>query len=165
MAVAVTDRIDPTEDPLIDELKPRALSIEAIDFSVVVVSYDRDSDTLFVHLFGRGRPSISMVAGDDSYVLVDPDTEEIVGFQIEHVLTSVEQRDHALLALLDVADLRGIGKDDIEEIRREMLGSDRRSSFSLGQHPGDTRSQKRREIILKLLDEQDILGAALASVA
>ncbi len=165
MTLTITDRVDPTEEPLIDELRPRALSVEAIDFSKVVINFDRDSDTLFVHLVGCGRPSISMVAGDDSYVLVDPDSEEIVGFQIEHVLTSVVKRDSGLLDLLDAAEVRGSGTDAIEEIRRVVVGSDRLSNKSLGQHSAVPRSHERRDLILKLLDDLAILSAALASVA
>ena len=46
----------------------------AIDPSRVVVSYDRPTDTLFIHLYGRGREAISEVAGDYWYTLVDLDS-------------------------------------------------------------------------------------------
>ena len=36
----------------------------AIDARRSVICYDHDSDTLFVHFHGRGRPAVSLLVGD-----------------------------------------------------------------------------------------------------
>ena len=45
--------------------------------------YDRTSDTYFVFLYGAPEPSISLDVTDTMYALLDPETEDLIGIQIE----------------------------------------------------------------------------------
>ena len=52
-------------------LEPRMPKSEEIDWQQVVFSYDRDSDTLMVHLFGRGRPAVTVAGAGPVDLRVD----------------------------------------------------------------------------------------------
>jgi len=56
-----------------------------IDPTRVVARYDAPSDTLLVHFTGTGRPGVSVPADvvGDALWRVDPETDEIVGLQLE----------------------------------------------------------------------------------
>ena len=82
MAVSVTDHVDPLEEFVPRQIDPKPFRREDIDPAKVVVGYDRRSDTLLIHLFGRGRDTISVPVAKYLYVMVAPDTETIVGFHI-----------------------------------------------------------------------------------
>ena len=91
----------------------------------VVLSYDHDSDTGFVHLFGRGRNAVS----DSWYVLVDPSTSTVPGLQIEEFLTMAIIDVPRLVRLLDLSELRGITPADVSrECNRIMHGYRERST-------------------------------------
>lgn len=51
----------------------------------IAVTYTHDSDTLFVHFDGQARPSVSIAASQNVYVLVDIVNREIVGVQVENI--------------------------------------------------------------------------------
>ena len=86
MAVSATDHIDPTEEFVPRHIDPKPFRREDIDPAKIVVSYDRRSDTLLIHLFGRGLETISVPVAKYLYVMVTPDTETVVGFHIEGFL-------------------------------------------------------------------------------
>ena len=67
MAMTITDYIDPTEEFIPRELRPKPIRLDEIDPENVVVSFDRRSDTLLIHLFGRGRGSVSVPVSDYLY--------------------------------------------------------------------------------------------------
>jgi hypothetical protein len=92
----------------------------AVDPEQVVVSYDHDSDTLMVHLFGRGVPAVSVLVNDELMVRWDRANERVVGFQIEHFLSRMAPQHPELLDLLDIAELHGIAVEDIGRIRRDI---------------------------------------------
>lgn len=87
MAMTITDHIDPTEEFVPTELHPKPIRLDAIDPENVVVSFDRRSDTLLIHLFGRGRGSVSVPVSDYLYLMVDPATEETIGVHVEGFLS------------------------------------------------------------------------------
>ena len=58
---------------------------------------DRDSDTLIVHLRGRGRAAVSAEAGDRAYVRWDRAADEIVGLHLENILRGIVPRHPELL--------------------------------------------------------------------
>ena len=77
------------EEPL-RIFRPKWPSRRAIDPGRVAFTYDRLSDTLFVDLFGRAMPAVSVPAELDQddvdvYLRVDAATEEVIGLQIEGV--------------------------------------------------------------------------------
>ena len=94
-----------------------------IDARRSVICYDHDSDTLFVHFHGRGRPAVSLLVGDYVYLLVDSRTDEVVGLQVEDVLTEAIDEHPILLDALSVAELRGISPTEIDLLRRQRAPS------------------------------------------
>ena len=91
MALSVEDVVDPAEEFAPRQIDPKPIRSEDIDPARIVVSYDRRSDTLLIHLFGRGLETISVPVGEHLFALVTPDTESTVGFQIEGYLLSLEE--------------------------------------------------------------------------
>lgn len=98
---------------------------EVIDVESVTVGYERDSDALMIHLFGRGVPAVSLLITDELMVRWDRANERVVGFQIDHFLSRVAPEHPELLDLLDIADLDGIGAEDVGRIRREIASRHR----------------------------------------
>lgn len=89
-------------------------------------TYDRPTDTLFVDLFADARPaaSVPLERGDRDFLFlrVDPETGEIVGFQIEHFLSYAVIHHPELARALDVASLIDVEPDDVERITRIRSG-------------------------------------------
>lgn len=98
---------------------PDRAILDRLDPARLVASYDRASDTLMIHFFGRGRPAVSVpspkpLARDFVFLRFDPVTGELVGIQIEDFLR-LYLRDHPEAAvLLDGADLAGISQDEVD---------------------------------------------------
>jgi hypothetical protein len=69
-----------------------ALATPKRDRAAVVRSYDETSDTFYAHFFGRGFStySVPVRAGDTDplLLLVETDSDRVVGMQIEHFLRS-----------------------------------------------------------------------------
>ena len=80
--------------------------------------YDDVSDTLTLYLFGLQHPSKVFHTNDFFDLLIDPETEEIVGYQIEGFLTYVVYKEPWLLAH---AELAGIPPERIAAIRNHMM--------------------------------------------
>jgi hypothetical protein len=103
------------------------ISIDDFDFSKVSLSYDRESDTLMVHLVPRGEPGISVAIDDHLLVRLDRTRQRVLGLQIEGFLISVVRRQAKMLDGLDVAELRGITLEEVAGLRRE-IGADVRKT-------------------------------------
>jgi hypothetical protein len=88
------------------DFKP--LDLRSVNPSWIEISFDRRSDTLLIHLFGRDRDSISVPIAKYLYLLVDPETEQVIGLHIEGFLAQAVKDVPAAIALLDFAELRGI---------------------------------------------------------
>ena len=73
------------------------IDLDAVADDQLVFDYDRDSDTLLVHLHGRGRPAVSIEAGENAYVRLDRSANEIVGLHFENVLRAIVPRHPQLL--------------------------------------------------------------------
>ena len=104
--------------------------LKDLDLRRAVISYDRASDTLIVHLYGRGRPAVSVpsprpLARDFVFLRLDPKTDELVGIQVEDVLRLYAADHPEVLDLLERAELRGITREELARIR-ERLGADER---------------------------------------
>jgi uncharacterized protein YuzE len=67
-------------------MTPKVPRLEDIAEDHVRVAYDRRSDTLWVSLTGDPRPAYNVYADDDTMFRIDPDTNEVVGLEIEHFL-------------------------------------------------------------------------------
>lgn len=105
----------------ITPIMPRSTDL---DPAKVAFNYDRESDTLMIHLYGEPQPAIS-VAGSDEYLYwrVAPDTQNVVGLQYEHFLSHLVF-EHP--EFLDFAALAGISADEIESIRVRINPDQRR---------------------------------------
>lgn len=99
--------------------------IASLDLSEVVYDYDRLGDTLIVHLFGRGHPAVVLHSGGHVDLLLDPATEDVIGFQIEGYLSHAVRQDPRYLGL---ADLAGIEAAEIERIRQAIAPDRRRQA-------------------------------------
>jgi hypothetical protein len=90
---------------------------ETIDWDKVAFSYDADADISALHLFGRRHPSAVFHTGGGTDLLIDPETEIIVGYQIEGFLTDAVYRDPTLLAYAEFAD---IPSEAVAEVRARI---------------------------------------------
>lgn len=93
---------------------------QAFDPDRIVVGYDRDSDTLMVHFYGRGVPGISVHRGDGWYVRWNRERTCPIGLQIEEFLARAVRDEPDLLRALDLAELRGITVEEVARIRRAI---------------------------------------------
>lgn len=81
--------VDSSNRVLRPPLAINPIDANGLDYDRVVFSYDRDSDTLIVHLYGRGRAAVSIEAGDNAYVRWDRAAGEVVGLHLENVRRAV----------------------------------------------------------------------------
>lgn len=116
------DEIESVAEPVLRQIHPKPLSWDTVDPEKVVIRYDRPSDTLLVHLFGRGRSSISVPVDRYLYVMVDPDTEGIIGIHIEGFLSQAVKEHPRNIDILDYAELRGMTPGEVRALQRETLG-------------------------------------------
>lgn len=115
--------LDSVDGLILRQIQPRPFHWDDIDSAQIAISYDRASDTLLIHLFGRGRPTVSVPVDRYLYALVDPETEHTLGIHIEGFLAQAVKEHPDEIALLDHAELRGITPIEVRELQREVLGS------------------------------------------
>ena len=146
MVVTVEDAVDPTEAFVPRQIEPKPFRREDIDPARIVVSFDRRSDTLFIHLFGRGLETISVPVGKHLYALVTPEIATTVGFQIEGFLAQAVKDEPELVTLLDYAELRGITPADVRDLQREALGVKRSFARWRSGLATSVQEQRRRAV-------------------
>ena len=95
-------------------VSPNPPDRETIDWDSAAFTYDADADILALLFFGRQHPSVVFHTGKGADLLIDPETEMLVGYQIEGYLTAAVFRDPTLLAYAEYA---GIPTDLVAEIR------------------------------------------------
>lgn len=109
-------------NPNLQTFKPRWPDLTSLPFDQVQLTYDRPSDTLFIDLCGEARPaaSVPLDRGDRDYIYarVDPETDAVIGLQIEHFLSYAIEQHPGLVDVLDASTLVGIGRDDINVMFR-----------------------------------------------
>ena len=103
----VAYEIDPLEEFVPRPIHPQPFRPEEIKPEKVVVSFDHPSDTLLIHLFGRGRGTISVSIAKYLYIMVDMNSEMIVGFHLEGFLAQAIKNVPEAIDLLDYAELQG----------------------------------------------------------
>jgi hypothetical protein len=116
------DDLVSVEEPILRQITPRPFESETLDPKNVFVSYDRDSDTLILDLFGQGRSSISVPVNEYLYAMVDPRTEMIIGGQIEHFLSHAVKDQPEMSVFLSVAERRGITPLQVFRVLWKALG-------------------------------------------
>ncbi len=88
-----------------------------LDAERLVFAYNALADTLLVHLTGEARPAVTVEMGHAVQARVDPETGELVGFQIDAYLTRAV---HELPPLLELAPLVGSDEATIATIRARI---------------------------------------------
>lgn len=128
-----------------------------VDPRRVVLSYDRQSDTLLLFLDGWDRRSVVVGHTDYTFLLVDPGTNEFVGLQIEDFLACAVKDDPRLMQLLDYADLRGTNRAAVRQECRIALHADqvtdqqRNGNRARSHQPGAT--SPKDELIQAVLND------------
>ena len=61
----------------------QSLDLDAIDFNKIWTNYDSEADSVVIYITGNPQPAVSVYASDNIYVMVDPDTRNVVGFHVE----------------------------------------------------------------------------------
>ena len=154
MATTVVDIIDPADEPVIRRIRPKPLDPRQVDPSKVVVSYDRRSDTLLIHFFGRERDAVSVQGDRYLYLLVDPDTEEIVGFHFEGFVARAIKDVPELIDVLDHAELRGITPAEVRALRSGALGRRQRLATWLRSPFARTPQERKRRVVSSFLNAE-----------
>ncbi len=87
----------------------------------ICFTYDGPSDTLFMDFYGESRPAVRVPVHDGDrdylYLRVDPDTEQVVGVQLEAFLGYAIDLHPDLRALLAVADLYDVPNEEAARLR------------------------------------------------
>jgi hypothetical protein len=115
---------DPTEE---SEAATRQYSVRVPDSlplsrSQGEVVYDRPSDTMLVLFCGRIRDSFVVYTSGDYAALLDSDTEDVTGIQIEDYLFSAVTDEPWLIELLEYAELLGMLVAEVRDARQRALG-------------------------------------------
>src|SRR5690625_3506965 len=103
------------------------------------VYYDDEADILLFYL-EYVELAISYEIDDDVYLLLDPDTEDVVGFQFDNYLHSTVVKRPGLLGLAALTD---IPSNQIKDAR-ERIGEDRWRSSIIHQTVQDLRETALR---------------------
>ena len=64
-------------------IKINPLDLDDIDQDKLWAHYDPEADSVVIYLTGEPVRAVSVYLGDDTYVKVNPKTNDIVGFHIE----------------------------------------------------------------------------------
>ena len=127
--MAVTKR-----PPDVQRFKPRWPDLTSVPSDQVRLTYDRPTDTLFVDFYGEARAaaSVPLDRGDRDYlyVRVDPETDEVVGLQIEHFLSYAIEQHPELGSALDAMTLAGIGRDELDANTGGRSGTPRATNIA-----------------------------------
>ncbi len=97
-----------------------AVASGEFDTEQIRIFYESESDILLIY-FTYVDLAISYEVSEYFYLLLDPETEEVVGFQFDDYLDSVVLE---YPRLLNLAPLAGIRDEQIDEARRR-IGEDR----------------------------------------
>lgn len=103
-------------------------AIDAADTEGIRFVYDGDSDTLLIHLFGKGLPAVSLRMPGDVMVRYDRVNDRVVGIHVEHFLADVVPNHPRLVDLLGVAELRDMPEDARRSIPRPVTAERRSDS-------------------------------------
>ncbi len=118
--MAVTDR-----EPDIMALEPKWPELaDVLRRGQFRFMYDAPSDTMFVPFYDPIAPAASVPVdqGEMDYVFlrVNVETQEVVGFQVEHFLSYAVGQMPDLISALELADLHGITSEEVAEIKRRV---------------------------------------------
>lgn len=144
--------LETVDEPILRKVNLRPIQWDAITPAHIAIAYDRPSDTLLIHLFGRGRPAVSVPVDRYLYALVDLESERTVGLHIEGFLAQAVKEHPELIAILDHAELRGITPIEVRTLQRELLGS-------------WSPLPERRDVVVAPQEVRDKVGAIMRLLA
>ena len=98
-------------------IHPRMPSIADLDWTKFAFAYDRPSDTFYWDFYGEPRAAVSVPVSDHVLYSVDPETEEVVGYQIDGFLACAV---YEMPLFLEIADLIGLEPAEVEAIRAKL---------------------------------------------
>ncbi len=98
-------------------LRPKMPKLSNLDLTKSRFDFDRLSDTLYWDFYGEPRPAISYPRTDHVLYSVDPETEEVVGFQLDGFLARVV---YEVPIFLELADVIGLTPEEVDEIRSKL---------------------------------------------
>lgn len=87
------------------------------------IRYVPRTDSVFVFLYGADRPAVGVVMDHNLTLLIDPETDQLLGFEIDHFLTEAVFAQPALEPLLD---LPGMPAKQAKEVRKKLDPASRR---------------------------------------
>ena len=107
--------------------EPIRPNLDEIDMDLSQMTYDEDTDTLIMYLAGEPQPAVSVNVDANHFLLVDPETQIVVGVQIEGFMRTVVVNDPFLL---EVAELAGVPARAIEQARGRITPQIRKQVVS-----------------------------------
>jgi len=113
--------------PELMSFEPIRPNLDEIDVDLIQMSYDEDTDTLLMYLSGEPQPAVSVNVDANHFLLVDPETQVVVGFQIEGFMRTVVVSDPFLV---EVAELAGVPAGIIEQARARITPQIRKQVVS-----------------------------------
>ena len=156
MAMSTHDDLESVAEPILRRFTPKPVNWPAVHARDVVISYDRPSDTLLVHLFGRGRSSVSVPVDGYLSVMIDPESEEIIGIHIEGFLAQAVKAHPRQIDVLDYAELRGMTPAEVRTMQREVLGLRHRLATELRAAWAPTSPADKSRALRMLLDYEPL---------
>jgi hypothetical protein len=117
---------------------------ESGDIDSARLDYDAHSDTLVFSFTSDDRPTVGISMGTMSgYWLarVDPETEEVVGMEIEHFAKAAVYENPELFAIVEAI---GIPQREVGRIRRRL-------QREVGTPPDTSRAATKRGLVEQLL--------------
>lgn len=103
-------------------IHPKMPAYGDLDWRTFRLDYDRLSDTLYLDFYGEPRAAISYPVTDHVLYSVDPETEAVVGYQIDGFLAHVV---YTTPVFLDLAEQIGLSPDEVARIRAGIDPDDR----------------------------------------
>ncbi|MDQ3694837.1 MAG: hypothetical protein M3464_14610 [Chloroflexota bacterium] len=155
--------IDPTEEAKIRQFDPRMPDFFAFGQVEAELIYDRPLDTMLILPHGRDRASFVFYLVDDYALLVDVDTEEVIGVQIEDFLHSAVNGEPSLVELFTFADLLGMTVEDVRRERHRVLGYRGRFKLWVKRVAGSIarRGESREQNLVEALVNRGRVGSAI----
>ena len=102
--------------------RPKPPDLESLDWQAIRFDYDRTSDTLYLDFSGHPTAAVAYPVTDHLLLSIDPESEAVVGFQIEGFLA------HFIIEMpifLEIADLIGLTPSEVAAVRARLDAASR----------------------------------------
>ena len=65
------------------EMQINKFNLDSIDPQRIWSNYDAEADSVVIYITGAPRPAVSVYVDDNIYLMVDPQSRNVVGFHVE----------------------------------------------------------------------------------